>query len=324
MYIKFHEVTWMNIVLLESLGVPDALIAELTAPLLQAGHTFARYERTDDEDELIRRCEHADVVMLANMPLSGRVIRACKALKFIDIAFTGVDHVDLDAAREMGAAASNAAGYSTQAVAELTLGQMLALLRNVPAVDKRCREGGTKAGLVGRELGACTVGIVGTGAIGLKTAQLAKAFGSRVIAYAPRPKAAAEGVVEYVSLEELLKTSDIVCLHCPLNAETRGMIGREQLAMMRKDAYLINMARGPVVDTDELAKALKAGKIRASVDVYEKDPPFPEGHPLLGCPNLVCTPHVGFDTKESIERRAEMAFENVSAWISGKPVRVTL
>lgn len=311
----------MKIVLLESLGVPDALVDELSAPFVGAGHTFVRYDRTDDEDVLISRCEGADVLMLANMPLSGRVIRACGALKFIDIAFTGVDHVDLHAAREMGAAVSNAAGYSTQAVAELTIGQMLALLRNVPAVDARCREGGTKAGLVGRELSACTVGVVGTGAIGLRTAQLAKAFGSRVIAYAPRHKAEARGIVDYVSLEELLKTAEIVCLHCPLNGETRGLIGREQLAMMKKDAYLINMARGPVVDSDALADALNEGRIAgAAVDVFEKEPPLDTDHPLLHAKNCLVTPHVAFASAESMAKRARIVFHSLERWMAGEQI----
>ena len=138
----------MKIVLLESLGVPDALLSSLAEPLRAAGHTFEAYSRAADEETIIAQAQDADVLMLANMPLSGRVIRACKQLKFIDIAFTGVDHVDLAAAKEMGVAASNAAGYSTQAVAELTIGQMLALLRNVPQVDARCRAGGTKQGLL--------------------------------------------------------------------------------------------------------------------------------------------------------------------------------
>lgn len=315
----------MKIVLLESLGVPDALIDELAAPLLAAGHTFVRYDRTEDEAALIRQCEGADVLMLANMPLAGRVIRACKSVKFIDIAFTGVDHVDLNAAKEIGAAVSNAAGYSTQAVAELTIAQALALLRNVPAVDARCRNGGTKAGLVGRELRACTVGIIGTGAIGLRTAQLARAFGSRVIAYAPRPKAAAEGLVEYVTLEELLQTADIVCLHCPLNGETRGMIGKDQLAMMKQDAYLINMARGPVVDSDALADALNEGRIAgAAIDVFEKEPPLDTAHPLLHAKNCLVTPHIAFASEQSMEERARIVFRSLEKWMAGEQINVIL
>lgn len=311
----------MKIVLLESLGISDVLLDELAAPLRAAGHEFAAYSRTEDEDTLIAQAQDADVLMLANMPLSGRVIRACRNLKFINIAFTGVDHVDIAAARELGINVSNAAGYSTQAVAELTIGQMLALLRNVPQVDARCREGGTKAGLVGRELNACTVGIIGTGAIGLKTAQLLRAFGADVIAYAPRPKAEADGIVRYVALEELFQTADIVSLHCPLNDSTRGMIGAEQLEMMKSDAYLINMARGPVVDSAALAEALNDGRIAgAAVDVFESEPPLDTAHPLLHAKNCMVTPHVAFASQQSMQKRARIVFDSLQKWMDGEQI----
>ena len=118
--------------------------------------------------------------------------------------------------------------------------------------------------------------------------------------------------------------ADIISVHTPLTPETRGLIGREQIGLMKEGAILINTARGPVVDTEAMAEALRAGKIKAGIDVYEKDPPLPEGHPLYGCPNLVCTPHVGFDTRESIDRRAVMAFENVTEFLAGNQIRKML
>ena len=139
----------MKIVLLESLGISDELLATYAKKLKEKGHEFAAYPRDMDVNVQIERAKDADVLMIANMPLKGEVIRACKNLKFIDVAFTGVDHVDLEAAKEMGVKVSNASGYSTQAVAELALGMMLSLLRNVPQVDERCRAGKTKDGLVG-------------------------------------------------------------------------------------------------------------------------------------------------------------------------------
>lgn len=315
----------MKIVLLESLGISDALLEQLAAPLKAAGHSFTAYEKTTDVEKLKEQCRDADVLMLANMPLPGEVIRACEHLQFINIAFTGVDHVDLTAAKEVGAAVSNAAGYSTQAVAELTIGQMLSLLRNVHAVEEQCRREGTKVGLVGRELSACTVGVIGTGAIGQKVAQLCGAFGCKVIGYAPRPKAEAEKVLTYVSLEELLRESDIVTLHCPLTAETRGLIGEAQLALMKKDAYLINMARGPVVDSAALAKALNEEKIAgAAVDVFEVEPPIKQDHPLLNCRNCRVTPHVAFASKESMAKRAKIVFDSLQSWMKGEQVNKIL
>ena len=214
----------MKIVLLESLGVSDALLNACARPFVEAGHTFAAYPKDTDPQVQLERAGDADVIMLANMPLTGAVISGCPNLKFIDVAFTGVDHVDLDAARAKGVTVSNAAGYSTQAVAELTVCMMLDLLRKVPQVGERCRNGGTKEGLVGCELGSRTVGIVGAGAIGTRTAQLCAAFGSRVLAYKRHVTGDEPGFMTFVPLDELLAESDIVSLHCPLNDESRGLI----------------------------------------------------------------------------------------------------
>ncbi len=314
--------TDMKIVLLESLAVSQETLNELTAHLIAAGHTFETWERTEDEAELIRRCKDADVLMLANMPLPGKVIRACEHLKLIDIAFTGVDHVDLSACRDMGVKVVNAAGYSTGAVAELTIGQMIALLRHVPETEHSCRRGGTKAGLVGRELGACTVGVIGTGAIGQRVAQLLTAFGCTVLGYAPRQKDEAKQYLTYVPLEELLSRSDIVSLHCPLNDSTRGMIGFGALSQMKPGALLINMARGPVVDSQALAEALCSGHLAgAAVDVFEKEPPLDPAHPLLNVPNCHVTPHIAFASDESMVLRAQIVFASLQKWLAGEPLR---
>ena len=160
---------------------------------------------------------------------------------------------------------------------------------------------------------------------GMTNEQIFKAFRCRLIGYSrsPRPEAEALGI-ERMSLDDVMRNADIISVHTPLTPETKGLIGKKEIRLMKNGAILINTARGPVVDTQALAEALKDGRICAGVDVYEQDPPLPAGHPLLGVPNLVCTPHVGFDTRESIDRRAAMAFENVSAWMAGAPVRVML
>ena len=315
----------MNIVLLESLGISNELLNQCAKPLIDAGHTFTAYEKNTDPAVQIERAKDADVIMIANMPLSGEVIRACDHLKYIDVAFTGVDHADLSAAKEKSVAVSNAAGYSTQAVAELTIGMMLSLLRNIPQVDARCREGKTKDGLVGSELGSKTVGIVGTGASGLRTAQLLKAFGCKILAYAPREKEETKGLVEYVSLETLLQESDIISLHCPLNDSSKHMINAQRIALMKPTAILINVARGPVVDSVALADALNSGKIAgAGIDVFETEPPLSTDHPLLHAKNTLVTPHVAFASAQSMEARAHIVFDNIQAWMDGKQKNVIL
>ncbi|MBE7719628.1 MAG: hydroxyacid dehydrogenase [Lacrimispora celerecrescens] len=308
----------MNIVLLESLGIPDSLLNEYAKPLIKAGHHFAAYQKDTDPEVQIQRAGQADIIMIANMPLSGQVISACEHLKFIDVAFTGVDHVDLEAARSRGIKVSNAAGYSTEAVAELTICLILSLLRNVPQVEARCREGKTKDGLVGCELMGKTVGIIGAGAIGIRAAELCSAFGCKVLAYKRRLTGNEPSFIEFVSLEELLSRADIVSLHCPLNDDSRHLINRETIGKMKKGAYLINAARGPVVDSNALAEALDTGYLSgAGIDVFETEPPLDPAHPLLKSKNTIVTPHVAFASEQSMEARAKIVFDNITNWMEG-------
>ena len=314
----------MKIVLLESLAISPQALEAYVQPLRQAGHTFQAYARDLDPAVQIERARDADVLMLANMPLSGEVIRACDRLKYINVAFTGVDHVDLAACRERGVQVSNASGYSNRSVAELALCMMLSLLRNLPQVEARCRQGGVKDGLVGSELFGKTVGIVGLGAIGQTTAALCHAFGCRVIAYNPRPKQAAD-FIERLPFEQVLAQADILSLHCPLNESTRGLIGAAELARMKPTAILINTARGPVVDSAALAEALNAGRLAgAGVDVFEREPPLDPSHPLLSAKNTLLTPHVAFATEQSMLLRAQIVFDTLTAYLAGERKNVIL
>lgn len=308
----------MKIVLLEGLGVSEEIIRKQTKKLNEMGHEFVIYEKNTDPRVQAERCEDADIIMLANMPLSREAIERASHLQYIDVAFTGVDHIPMDEAGKRGIAVSNASGYATQAVAELCISFIIQLLRNVKQTEQRCREGGTKDGLIGNLLCGKTVGIIGAGAIGKRTAELCKAFGCKVIAYS-RSRVEHPAIDRQVTLEELLKEADIVSLHCPLTEETRGMIGEEQLRMMKKTAVLINTARGPVADSEALAKALTEGRIAgAACDVFETEPPLDAEHPLLHTPNTIVTPHIAFASEESMEQRADIVFENLYAWLEGK------
>lgn len=310
----------MKIVLLEELGVSPQVIEKHAKKLNDMGHSFTAYSKDTDPQVQIQRSRDADVIMLANMPLDKSVVDAAANLKFIDVAFTGVDHVPVADAKARGIAVSNASGYATQAVAELCISFMIQLLRNVKPTEDRCRTGGTKAGLVGNLLWGKTVGIVGAGAIGKRTAALCKAFGCNVIAYS-RSEVHDPAIDEQVSLEELLQRADIVSLHCPLTDQTRGMIGSSQLAMMKETAFLINTARGAVVDSAALAQALKEGRIAgAACDVFEMEPPLPQDHPLLHSPNTIVTPHIAFASAESMEQRADIVFDNLYSWMDGKQI----
>ena len=319
------EVEDMNVVLLEPLGVPASTIEELAAPIKAAGHSFTYYDtKTTDAAELARRSADADVVMIASNPYPAEAVAAAAHLKMIAVAFTGIDHVALDACREHGVTVCNCAGYSDVSVAELAVGLTIDVLRNVVAADTAVRAGGTSAGLMGREIAGKTVGIVGTGRIGCAAGRLFKAFGARVLGYArhEHPEAAEAGI-EQVPLPQLLAESDIVSLHLPLNGTTRKSFGTEQIAQMKDGAVLINCARGAIVDNDALAEALSTGKLAgAGIDVFDMEPPLPADYALAGARNCTLTPHVAFLTEEAMQRRAQIEFDNALAYLEGTPKNV--
>lgn len=312
----------MKVTFLEPLGIPGEQLERMAAESLGDRAEVVFYDtRKEDVQTLIERSRDADCVVLSNFKYGREVISQCPNLKMICVAFTGVDHVDVEYCRERGILVCNCAGYSTAAVADLVFGFVIDLARNVISCDRAVREEGTKNGLVGYELEGKRFGVVGAGAIGSRVMRIARAFGCQVYGYS-RTRKDIEGV-EFVSLEELLKTCDIVSLHVPLNDSTRGLIGREQLGMMKKTAVLINTARGPVVDSQALAQALQDGVIAgAAVDVFETEPPVPADHVLFGAPNLIATPHVAFASHQAFEKRAVIVCENIKRWIDGEPQNV--
>ena len=315
----------MKIVVMEPLGVALEKINALAATLQAAGHEFVYYtSKETQQDKLLSRVQDADIIMLANQPLSAEIINGCPKLKMLSVAFTGVDHVALDACRARNILVCNAAGYSTNAVAELTFGLAISVIRNIVPCDARCRKAGTKDGLVGFELFGKTFGVVGTGAIGARVAKIAAAFGCKVLAYSRTAKQELVDVgVQYVSLDELLAQSDFVSLHVPLTDATRGLINADAIAKMKQGAVLLNTARGPVVDSAALAAALNAGKLAgAGIDVFEGEPPIAENHPLCSAKNTVLTPHVAFASREALETRADIVFANIEKWLAGAPQNI--
>lgn len=312
----------MKIVLMEPLNIPEAMLDKLAQPLTEAGHEWVAYkEKTTDPEEMLRRCQDADIVTIANTPFPASVVMGAGKLRLLNVAFTGIDHVALDACREKGITICNAANYSNQTVAELVIGMTIALLRQTAEAQVRVRSGGTAAGLLGSEIMGKTVGIIGTGRIGMITAKLFQAFGAKVIAYSRTKKPEAEALgIAYVPLEQLLAESDIVTLHTPNNPSTRRMLGKAQFALMKPTALFINCARGPIVDSQALADALNEGSIAgAAVDVFDKEPPISQEEPLLHAKNTLLTPHIAFASKESMLRRAEIAFGNIAAYLEGEP-----
>lgn len=308
----------MNIVCVESLGISKSRFEELQSHYTAMGHTFTYYmDRREDEASLVERMHDADVTVISNIKLPASVMQQCTGLKYLSVAFTGLDHIDLAYCKEHGITVQNAAGYSTTAVSELAVGMMLDLLRGVTTMDGVIREGKGRGTFLGRELRGKTVGVVGTGAIGTATIRLLLAFGANVIAYSRTERDEVKSLgVEYSSLDTLLSKSDIITLHTPLTAETRNLIGAPQIAMMKPTALLVNTARGPVCDIAAVANALKEGRIAgAAFDVFEQEPPLPLDHPLLSAPNCLLTPHVAFATEESFAARADIVFGHVDDWL---------
>lgn len=314
----------MKIVIMEPLGITHDSFLALTMLLKADGHDIKAYnDRAKTEEELVGRVKDADVIILANQPLKKNVIDQCSQLKMVDIAFTGTDHVDIDCLRQRNIMICNAAGYSTNAVAELAFGLAIDLYRSIPVCNETIRKGSSEY-KIGNEISGKTFGIIGTGAIGLRVAELAKAFGCQLLAYSRhvRQEGVAMGIT-YKSLEDVLSESDIVSLHLPLTSDTKGLIGKKEIACMKASAVLINTARGGVVDYEALAEALNQEAIAgAGIDVFEQEPPLPKDHPLLSAKNTVLTPHVAFATKESLYKRAAIVFENVRCWLINEPQNI--
>ena len=304
----------MKIVFLEPLGLTVEAIEKACDNLKKHGHEVVVYP--DRKPELnIERAAGADIVLESNMPLRKDFFDACPNLKMLSIAFTGLDHIDMDECKSRGITVMNAAGYSTEAVAEETICMMIGLYRHVIENDRITRSCKGPSIAPGREIAGKTVGIIGMGAIGQRTAALAQAFGCKVIAWNRTPKQVPG--VTFVDKETLLKESDIVALHIALNNETRNFLTAKDFALIKPTAVIVNAARGPVVNTADLAEALKNGVIAgAALDVYDGEPPLSNDNPLLTAPNTMLLPHIGFATKEAFLLRLDIVVKNVENYLN--------
>jgi len=304
----------MKITAIEPIGISEAKAQEIAEQLAKQNLEFQCYrDRKEDTAILVERMKDAEVVIVSNIKIGADVLSQCPKLKLLDVAFTGLDHIDLAYCEAHGIKVVNASGYATECVAELAIGLMIDVYRHITALDADTRQGGARNNFLGRELRGKRVGIVGTGAIGARTAQLLQCFGCEVVAWSrsERQEVLDMGVA-YLPLDELMRTSDIISLHVPLTAETHHLISRELLALCKPTAVLINTARGNVVDMDALADALCNGKLAgAGIDVFEKEPPLATDHPLLHAPNCVVVPHVGYATREAFDDRIDIVINNI-------------
>lgn len=285
------------------------------------------YDRTP-ADKIVERCSGCDIVITNKTPLTKETLAQLPDCKFIALLSTGYNIVDHEYAASRSIPVSNIPTYSTAAVAQLTFALLLELTNKVAMHNTAVKNGEWtscadfcfwKAPL--QELLGKTMGIIGFGKIGQTVADIANAFGMKVLAHTANPDKYKDCKnVEFTGLDELLERSDVISLHCPLTNKTEGMVNADFLRKMKKTAYLINTSRGPVLDEKAVANALKNGEIAgAGVDVLSTEPPKAD-NPLLGCENCIITPHIAWAAFETRERLLGVLKENIFAFLDGKPI----
>ncbi|MBV9323544.1 MAG: hypothetical protein JO352_07165 [Chloroflexi bacterium] len=284
--------------------------------------------RAADRAELFDRLGSASVAInvRAYTLFDDELLERARQLKLISILGTGTDNVDLAAAKRRGVTVTNTPGVGAPSVAELTIGLMLATVRGIPLSDKRVREGKWQH-VEGPELEGKTLGLLGLGTIGGRVARMGRGLGMRVIAWSVTqdPQRAARLGVELVERDEVFRQADVVSVHLRNTPEMRGLVGARELALMRPAAYLINTARGALVDAEALASAVRDGRLAgAGLDVFTEEPLPPQRNPFLGLGNVVLTPHVGAVTREANARSRAMPVDNIIAFLEGRPQNVVV
>jgi D-3-phosphoglycerate dehydrogenase / 2-oxoglutarate reductase len=274
-----------------------------------------------DEDAVVAALVNADGMLVRVGTLSQNILERLPKLKIVALHGVGVDQVDVEAATALGIWVTNVPGGNSQAVVEFTLGMMIAMLRRLPAGDAGLRSGAgwDASRFLGNELGGKTVGLVGYGNIGKRVAAVLQAVGANVTATRRGTEKGNEVGVTFVPLDRLLQSADIVSLHLPLTGNTRSLIDERALALMKPGSYLVNMARGPIVDQSALVAALKSGHLAgAALDVFETEPPDFDS-PLFLMPNVVLAPHMAGSTHEALASIARRAAADISLVLSGRP-----
>ena len=293
-------------------------------PLKEFGELVVFDHSPVDEDEMIRRIGDADILVANKAKVSRRVIDACPNLKFITIQAAGYDAIDYQYAKEKGIPLSNVPDYGSAAVAQYAIALLLEICGSVGHHVEAVRQGRwAESGewcfwdypMI--ELAGKTMGVVGYGRIGHKVAEIARCFGMNVIAWTRTPRDP-----ECVSLDELLRRSDVISLHCPLFPETREIINKNTIAKMKDGVIIINNSRGPLVAEQDLADALNSGKVYAAgLDVVSSEP-ISGDNPLLHAKNCIITPHISWASIESRRRIIASTAENIRAWLAGAPRNV--
>lgn len=301
---------------------------DLSWSALPAGVECQIFDRTAP-DELYERSKDADILLINKTPLIDSVLKSLPSLKYIGVLATGYNIVDIEQAARQNIVVTNVPSYGTNSVAQLVFALLLELCHHVGQHSDAVRAGAWNRSpdwcfwqtpLI--ELHGKTLGIVGYGSIGQSVARIAKAFGMDVIVTSGRRPVNQVANEQWTTLDEVFAESDIVSLHCPLNASTKGMVHAERILRMKRDAFLINTSRGGLIVEADLADALNAGRIAgAALDVLSTEPPA-RSNPLLQAKHCIITPHLAWATREARSRLMSTALDNVNAWLSGRPQNV--
>lgn len=294
--------------------------------MLKSMGQVVKYETMPvSEDEALSRIKEADIVVTASFGISERILKQCHSLKMICLACAGYECVDLEACNISGVVVSNIPSYATEAVAEHVFALLLSLMKKTREGDQRVRDGNLdRKGLGLSQLAGKVFGIIGTGRIGSHVARIANSFGCRVIATAlhPGPERGKSLGVEYVDFETLLKESDVISIHVPLDRQTVDFIGHNEFRLMRKKPILINTARGKLINHGALVRALSEDMISgAGLDVLPYKSTDKETS-LLRFSNVIFSPHNAFCTPEALENRAVTIIANIKSFIAGKPANI--
>jgi len=327
-------------------------VEEANLPTLMGGVEVLYFKEKINESNLEEAKEADMVSVFVNSKVSKEVIDAIPNLKFIVTRSMGFDHIDVSYARSKGITVSNVPAYGSYTVAEFTFSLILNLSRKISGANHSIREKASfkyYSEMEGFDLFGKTLGVVGTGKIGKNVVKIGKTFGMKVIASDLHPDLnfAKENDISYKDLPELLAAADIVTLHAPYTKENHHLINKENLAMMKKGVYIINTARGELIDTDALVLGLKEGRIAgAGLDVLEGEKELKEeaeiigsasgeengrvkdyktlleDHMLMEMPNVIVTPHIAFYTKEAVDEILRVSQDNVEAFVAGKPINL--
>ena len=310
----------MKIVILDALTVTNG---DINLDMFSVYGEVVQYGLSSPE-EIPERVSGADIILCNKTVLGENELKNAQKLKLICLFATGYNNIDTVYCAKRGICVCNAGTYSTESVAQHTFALILEHFSRVGDYDKFVKEGNwlnspkfSMFVYASDELFGKTLGIVGLGSIGLRVAKIAKAFGMRVIASTRTPKNI-DGICE-VPYDELLESSDIISFHCPLTDKTRGMFGRDEIAKCKNGAFIVNTARGAVIDEFALAKAVKSGKLSgAGIDVLAKEP-MTSSCPLIGVENIIITPHVAWTPYTTRDRLCRIVSDNIEAFIKGNP-----